>query len=91
MSPALRLDLSQHRLVCCCEDCDHFDAAATERGATGSGACDLLFPTAPHRRATWESAADGDALSFCKLFEPDRGDDVAGFDRPPPLAGSNEI
>jgi hypothetical protein len=74
MSPEFRTESSQRRLVCCCEDCAHFVADAP--GADGCvGACDLLFPTAPHRRAAWASAADGAALSFCKMFEAD--------DRPP--------
>ena len=74
MSPGFRTESSQRRLVCCCEDCAHFveDAPGTEGGA---GACDLLVPTAPHRRAAWASAPDGAPLSFCKMFEAD--------DRPP--------
>ena len=61
MSDALRRERQQLRLVCCCEDCEHFvDAAA---------ACDLLYPTAPHRKAVWDAAADGEPMSFCKMFE----------------------
>ncbi len=78
MSSSLRLELSQGRFVCCCEDCDHFVADAFERDGLVPGACSLLFPTAPHRRARWLAAADGAALSFCKLFEADRGDAARG-------------
>ena len=75
MSARLRLEASQHRFVCCCDDCDHFvddaglHAADVGVGGADGGRCDLLFPTAPHRRSTWAQAVDGDELSFCKMFE----------------------
>jgi hypothetical protein len=79
MSPAFRLEASHHRLVAACEQCTHFVADAVERradGTTSPGACGLLFPTGPHRRAAWDALVDDDPLPFCKMFEPDRGDAV---------------
>lgn len=61
LTPALRDELARLRLVFCCEECLHF---ADERQA-----CDLLYPVAPHRRATWEEAGPGTPLVFCKMFE----------------------
>jgi hypothetical protein len=72
MSEQLRQERRSLRLVCCCEDCEHFvgDAAAPTTTTTlAPGGCDLLYPTAPHRQATWEAAQDGDEVSFCKMFE----------------------
>lgn len=62
MSEQLRRQRSSLRLVCACEDCEHFDEHA-------GPACDLLYPTEPHRRAAFDSAKDGDAVWFCKMFE----------------------
>ena len=56
-------DVAEHRLAFCCEDCLHFDADAEQ--------CGIFFPTAPHRRARFETAAVGERLYFCKMFEAD--------------------
>jgi hypothetical protein len=76
MSPAFRLEASQHGFVAACEHCDHFVADAVEAAGDGLaslGACGLLFPTRPHRLAAWAVLGDGEPLPFCKMFEPDRG------------------
>jgi hypothetical protein len=104
MSPAFRIEASQHQLVTACEHCAHFVFDAVERvaGGTGApGACDLLFPTGPHRRAAWQALHDGEALPFCKMFEADRGDAVVdrtddvsragAADRPAPPDRAHEI
>lgn len=70
MSEAFRLESRQQRLACCCDECAFF-VLKPNAPPGDDGACALLFPTAPHRRARWDAAADGDALSFCKMFEPD--------------------
>ncbi len=81
MSEELRHERRSLRLVCCCEDCEHFvDDAVAAAGARAAalvaiGAaddrarCDLLYPTTPHRQATWDATPDGDGISFCKMFE----------------------
>lgn len=80
MSEQLRRERHSLKLVSCCEDCEHFVAddgtevarvGQTDGQASGrgSGGCDLLYPTAPHRRAAWDAARDGDEVSFCKMFE----------------------
>jgi hypothetical protein len=61
MSERLRLETATFRLACVCERCEHFVPEAE--------ACDLLYPTAPHRQRAFESAADGEPVSFCKMFE----------------------
>lgn len=75
MSEQLRQERQSLRLVCCCEDCEHFVEAppanvtqGTDPSA-GRGGCDLLYPTAPHRRAVWDATKDGEEVSFCKMFE----------------------
>jgi hypothetical protein len=62
MSERLRRQRVELKLVCACEECEHFD----DRDGP---ACDLLYPTAPHRRAAFDSAKDGDPVWFCKMFE----------------------
>lgn len=87
MSEQLRVERTTLRLVSCCEDCQHFvdppSSAGSEAAQAAVGAlvgigpqddrvrCDLLYPTTPHRRATWEATADGEGVSFCKMFEAD--------------------
>lgn len=61
MSEQLRKERISLRLVCCCEDCEHFDDE--------SEGCDLLYPTAPHRKVEWDRVKDGEEVSFCKMFE----------------------
>ncbi len=61
LTPALREEILRHRLAFTCEDCAHF--------VPREGACDLLYPTEPHRRATVDKKVDGDPLLFCKMFE----------------------
>lgn len=70
MSEQLRQQRASLRLVSCCEECEHFvgDEVSGASGSAG-GQCDLLYPTAPHRRAAWDQAKDGDEISFCKMFE----------------------
>jgi hypothetical protein len=60
ITQALRDEIEAFRLVYCCEDCAHF---------VPDGTCDLLYPTAPHRRAHNEALAPGDPVVFCKMFE----------------------
>jgi hypothetical protein len=60
-SPQLLADIAEFRLAFTCEDCRHFRAA--------DDSCDLLYPTGPHRRATFDTAKEGDAVLFCKVFE----------------------
>ena len=65
MSRAFRNEIDQFRLAFTCEDCRH--------GVDGQDgaplACDLLYDPTPHRRATIDAMAEGDALMFCKMFE----------------------
>lgn len=61
MTEAFERDAERHRLAFCCEECLHFDEDAEQ--------CGIFFPTDPHRRARFESAAPGDRLFFCKMFE----------------------
>ena len=61
MSEQLRQERLSLGLVSCCEDCEHF--------VDDTEACDLIYPTIPHRRAVWDAAKDGDEMSFCKMFE----------------------
>ena len=63
LTPAVREEIQRFRLVFTCERCAHFVAAAS--------ACDLLYPTEPHRQAAYDAAADGAPLLFCKMFEAD--------------------
>jgi hypothetical protein len=70
MSPGFRAEASHHGFVGWCEACSHFRVAADDPDGTRA-ACDLLFPTSPHRRAAWQALADGDPLPFCKMFEAD--------------------
>lgn len=85
MSEQMRQERQSLRLVSCCEDCEHFVddelaaagaaqlveiAALVSIGPNDDRArCDLLYPTTPHRRATWDATADGEGISFCKMFE----------------------
>lgn len=69
MSEQLRRERASLKLVSCCEDCEHFVEGALESASGSRGSCDLLYPTAPHRRAVWDQAQDGDEISFCKMFE----------------------
>ena len=62
MSERLRRERASLKLVCACEDCEHFDTAE-------GPACDLLYPTAPHRLAAFDNAKDGEPVWFCKMFE----------------------
>lgn len=61
MDRILREEIGRFRLAFTCEDCVHFHAS--------DDACDLLYDPTPHRRATVEALADGEPLSFCKMFE----------------------
>jgi hypothetical protein len=61
MSEQLRRERQQLRLVCACEECEHF---VPEREV-----CDLLYPTSPHRKAVFDGARDGEPVFFCKMFE----------------------
>jgi hypothetical protein len=61
MSERLRRERASLRLVCACEDCEHFD--------DDDAACDLLYPTSAHRQAAFDNAKDGDPIFFCKMFE----------------------
>ena len=63
LTPALRVEIKTFRLAFTCERCTHFRPA--------EGACDLLYPTEPHRQATVDAKVDGDPLLFCKMFEAD--------------------
>lgn len=76
MSETLRTQRASLRLVCECESCEHFVPGdlkpAARAGAPvdeDGGVCDLLYPTAPHRKAAFDAAADGDPVWFCKMFE----------------------
>ncbi len=62
MSERLRRQRVELKLVCACEECEHFDVRE-------GPACDLLYPTALHQRAVFDNAKDGDAVWFCKMFE----------------------
>ena len=61
LNDLVREEIQRFRLAFCCEDCRHF-VSQDER-------CDLLYPTDPHRRGAFESAANGSQLVFCKMFE----------------------
>jgi hypothetical protein len=61
LTSALREEIRTLRLAFTCEECAHF--------VEDEGVCDLLYPTEPHRRATYEAKADGDPVLFCKMFE----------------------
>lgn len=61
MSEQFRREAESLRLVFTCEACEHF--------VPEKEACDLLYPTRPHRQATFDAAQDGDPVSFCKMFE----------------------
>ncbi len=61
MSEQFRRERAALRLACTCEACEHF--------VPEQEACDLLYPTPPHRQATFDAAKDGDPVSFCKMFE----------------------
>ena len=65
MDRILRDEIGRFRLAFTCEDCSHFAAA---HGSQPAG-CDLLYDCTPHRRATVEALADGELLTFCKMFE----------------------
>jgi len=64
MSERLRRERASLKLVCECECCEHF-----VEDSPPDGACDLLYPTPPHRRAAFDNAKDGDPIFFCKMFE----------------------
>ncbi|MBI1948480.1 MAG: hypothetical protein HYS27_22530 [Deltaproteobacteria bacterium] len=61
ITPELKEEVARFRLAFCCEHCLHF--------ADEPGACDLLYPVAPHRRAAFERPPPGARLVFCKMFE----------------------
>lgn len=61
MSELFRRERAALRLACTCEECEHF--VPTQE------ACDLLYPTGPHRQAALDAARDGEPVSFCKMFE----------------------
>ena len=61
LTDLVREEIRRYRLAFVCEECRHF----VEPEET----CDLLYPTEPHRRATYESAPAGERLVFCKMFE----------------------
>ena len=60
MSDKLRRERASLRLMCACEECEHF----VDDGAV----CDLLHPTSPHRQAAFD-VPDGTPIFFCKMFE----------------------
>jgi hypothetical protein len=82
MSATLRDELHRHNLVAWCEVCAHYvpdavpyatrsAAAAADPGAlpAADGACDVLYPITPHRRAAMVEVPDGTPIFFCKMFE----------------------
>ena len=60
-SEAFVRETEEQRLAFCCEDCMHFDEDA--------GTCGIFFRTEPHRRERFDTAALGERLFFCKMFE----------------------
>ncbi len=63
ITEALRAEFDRFALAYACEDCLHFVHA--------QDACDLMYPTAPHRRAHLQALLDGEPVAFCKMFEAD--------------------
>lgn len=61
MSEQFRQERERFRLVSSCEQCEHF--------VDDTEACDLIYPTPPHRQAVFDGAKDGEPVSFCKMFE----------------------
>jgi hypothetical protein len=61
LSSALRDEIQRFHLVFTCEACAHF--------VPEEEVCDLLYPTEPHRQATFDNAREGDPVLFCKMFE----------------------
>lgn len=61
MDEQYRREKEQFRLKENCEDCQHYCETRDQ--------CGMLYPVLPHKSATFEKAADGERIYFCKMFE----------------------
>lgn len=53
--------VKEYRLSFTCEECGYFVPA--------HDVCGLLYPTTPHRAATFAALQLGDRVQFCKMWE----------------------
>jgi hypothetical protein len=67
MSEELRAEVSRWALSFTCERCRHFVEPPPDVAQEPS--CDVLYPTAPHRDATYAATPDGERVFFCKMYE----------------------
>ena len=61
MSDTFRREAKEYKLVFTCEACAHFCKI--------QDACEMQYPTTPHRDHTIAQTNDGGRIYFCKMFE----------------------
>jgi hypothetical protein len=61
MNEQFRSEAKRFNLAFTCESCTHFCA--------GRQACQMQYPTKPHRNETVLQTEDTERIYFCKMFE----------------------